>query len=461
MTRFRIAPPEEADVNAQAASRPLARARLPCWRRRRCCARPAPRRRRPRRPRAVRRPRQSASRRRHPAEGPGHPARRPSSGRSPDAVRHLGRRSAGRDADDQAGHSGGPEAHVPVIVAYNLPDRDACGKFSAGRRCPRRAISAGSTSWRRRSGSGDDIVIVEPDGLADIIRHCLTPAGSAERYKLLRYAMRKLGALPHAQVYLDAGNPGMFANPAALAGPLDRAGVLYGRGFSANVSNFQWTGLVAAGASRWSARSAGSSARSSTPAATATAPTPGPSCRSGATRPAGRSGSGPGWTRGRPASPPTCGSRTRARATGRATAARRGPVLAAVRARPGQRGPSSDLQDRSGPPRPRLPASPGGASRSCWGCCGCWTACCSSSRRRPLRSSPSRSSPRPGRGSRASSRARSAKLVRVIVAHQPADHRCGLRADPARARRRHPLRADRPPCAGRLGDLGAAGLVPG
>jgi endoglucanase len=36
----------------------------------------------------------------------------------------------------------------------------------------------------------------------------------------------------------------MFADPAQLAGPLDRAGLRYGRGFSANVSNFQWTAQV-------------------------------------------------------------------------------------------------------------------------------------------------------------------------------------------------------------------------
>jgi endoglucanase len=61
---------------------------------------------------------------------------------------------------------------------------------------------------------------------------------------LLRYAMNRLGALPHARVYLDAGNPGMFADPAPLVKPLEEAGIRYGRGFSANVSNFQWTADV-------------------------------------------------------------------------------------------------------------------------------------------------------------------------------------------------------------------------
>jgi endoglucanase len=130
---------------------------------------------------------------------------------------------------------------IPVIVAYNLPDRDACGKLSTA---PRRT-AAGYEQWISRLaaaiGTGHDIVIVEPDGLPDIVRGCLSPAQARVRYGLLRYAMRRLGALPHARVYLDAGNPGMFGDPAQLVGPLERAGIRYGRGFSANVSNFQWT----------------------------------------------------------------------------------------------------------------------------------------------------------------------------------------------------------------------------
>jgi endoglucanase len=134
------------------------------------------------------------------------------------------------------------QAHaIPVIVAYNLPGRDACGKLSAAP-----SLSAvGYEKWIGQLagaiGTGHDIVIVEPDGLPDIVRGCLSPAASAERYQLLRYAMKELGRLPHARVYLDAGDPGMFADPAQLAAPLVAAGLRDGRGFSANVSNFGWT----------------------------------------------------------------------------------------------------------------------------------------------------------------------------------------------------------------------------
>jgi endoglucanase len=133
---------------------------------------------------------------------------------------------------------------VPVIVAYNLPGRDSCGKFSA----THGETASGYKTWINQLaaaiGTGDDIVIVEPDGLPDIVRGCLSPAQSLERYQLLQYAMKRLGALSRTRVYLDAGNPGMFKDPSQLAGPLKQAGIRYGRGFSANVSNFQWTANV-------------------------------------------------------------------------------------------------------------------------------------------------------------------------------------------------------------------------
>jgi endoglucanase len=133
---------------------------------------------------------------------------------------------------------------IPVVVAYNLPGRDACGKLSASAGPASSAYETWVNQLAAAIGSGDDIVIVEPDGLPDVVRGCLSPAQSSMRFQLLRYAMRKLGGLPHARVYLDAGNPGMFQDPSQLAQPLERAGLRYGRGFSANVSNFQWTGKV-------------------------------------------------------------------------------------------------------------------------------------------------------------------------------------------------------------------------
>jgi endoglucanase len=134
------------------------------------------------------------------------------------------------------------KAHeIPVFVAYNLPNRDSCGKFSAAPGAAGPAYDHWIDQLAAALGSASAIVIVEPDGLPDIVRDCLSPDQAAQRYQLLRYAMKTLGALSHGHVYLDAGNPGMFSDPSVLAGPLQKAGIGYGRGFAANVSNFQWT----------------------------------------------------------------------------------------------------------------------------------------------------------------------------------------------------------------------------
>jgi endoglucanase len=142
------------------------------------------------------------------------------------------------------------EHAVPVIIAYNVPDRDACGKLSASSGPGQSGYEHWIDQLAASVGAGYDIVIVEPDALPDIVRGCLDQTQAAQRYQLLSYAMRTLGSLPHAEVYLDAGNPGMFSDPARLAVPLRRAGIQYGRGFSANVSNFYRTADVVA----WSQR---------------------------------------------------------------------------------------------------------------------------------------------------------------------------------------------------------------
>ena len=142
---------------------------------------------------------------------------------------------------------GAARAHaIPVLVVYNLPDRDACGRLSALGGPSERGYEEWIGRVAAAIGAADVMVVVEPDGLPDIVRGCLSPAQAAERYRLLRYAMQRLGALPRVRVYLDAGNPGMYADPSRLAGPLEAAGIGHGRGFSANVSNFQWTADVVA-----------------------------------------------------------------------------------------------------------------------------------------------------------------------------------------------------------------------
>ena len=64
---------------------------------------------------------------------------------------------------------------------------------------------------RRPPGSGDPRARRDPAGVQD---QCLSPAAKANRYPLLRYAVRTLRDRTEASVYLDAGNPG-WIQPAA------------------------------------------------------------------------------------------------------------------------------------------------------------------------------------------------------------------------------------------------------
>jgi endoglucanase len=168
--------------------------------------------------------------------------------------------AAGQAGDIRAIHDysmGATQAHrIGVVVAYNLPHRDACGKYSSNDETANRAYRIWVDQLAAAIGASRDIVIVEPNAVPDIVTGCLGKSQVISRYQLLRYAMQKLSRLPHTQVYLDAGNSGM-ATPSKMAGfmralakSLVRAGVYFGKGFSANVSNFQQTD-VSVQWSRW------------------------------------------------------------------------------------------------------------------------------------------------------------------------------------------------------------------
>jgi endoglucanase len=127
-----------------------------------------------------------------------------------------------------------------LLVAYDIPDRD-CGGYSSG--------GAGSGGAYRRwieqfaAGIGDRTatVILEPDAIAEALSHCLSAAFRAERYALLRFAVRKLKAHRHVSVYIDAGNVGWIRPSQELLGPLQASGIARADGFSLNVSNFYTT----------------------------------------------------------------------------------------------------------------------------------------------------------------------------------------------------------------------------
>jgi endoglucanase len=128
---------------------------------------------------------------------------------------------------------------VPVLVAYNLPGRDACGAESAGGAPSPAAYQKWITQFATAIGARPAIVVLEPDALSDF--SCLTAAQITTRLGLLDAATRMLAAkAPNAWTYIDAGHAD-WIGPATIAKRLLAAGVGRVRGFSVNVANFVGT----------------------------------------------------------------------------------------------------------------------------------------------------------------------------------------------------------------------------
>lgn len=143
---------------------------------------------------------------------------------------------------------------VPTLVAYDVPGRD-CSQYSAGGAPSDAAYKAWADGFA--SGLSHDqhvVVIVEPDGLANLPADCpgayTNPgtypnpaAGTATAGRLddIRFAAKAIGAAdPNALVYLDAGNSA-WHNVGDITRRLEDAGVASVQGFSLNVSNYQWS----------------------------------------------------------------------------------------------------------------------------------------------------------------------------------------------------------------------------
>ena len=129
---------------------------------------------------------------------------------------------------------------VPVLVAYNIPQRD-CGKLSAGG-----TTVDGYASWISEFANGlagrKAVVILEPDALAQL--NCLSAADQETRVNLIQYAVQLLRA-QGGIVYLDGGNAS-WRSASDQAARLIRANVAAADGFVLNVSNFQYTSATIA-----------------------------------------------------------------------------------------------------------------------------------------------------------------------------------------------------------------------
>ncbi|WP_405736562.1 glycoside hydrolase family 6 protein [Streptomyces sp. NBC_01537] len=128
---------------------------------------------------------------------------------------------------------------VPVLVAYQIPNRD-CGGASAGGAPDLASYDAWAKKFAAGLGSGEVIVILEPDSVA--LTTCLSSSELNGRYASLTRAGAAIHAADsRAKVYFDAGHS-HWNSAADQAAKLRSAGVLTsGDGIYTNVSNFQLT----------------------------------------------------------------------------------------------------------------------------------------------------------------------------------------------------------------------------
>ena len=138
--------------------------------------------------------------------------------------------------------SGGvAQGRVPVVVAYAIPGRD-CGGASEGGAPDLDAYDAWIDAFAAGLGSGEVVVILEPDSVAQA--DCLSSGERSRRFASLARAGRVLKAAnPRARVYYDAGHSG-WNSATKQAGRLRQAGAASAAssdGVFSNVSNFHRT----------------------------------------------------------------------------------------------------------------------------------------------------------------------------------------------------------------------------
>jgi endoglucanase len=125
---------------------------------------------------------------------------------------------------------------LPILVAYNMYGRDACGGQSSGGASSPSAYASWIGAFAGGIGARPAVVILEPDSLGDY--SCMSQDKINERQNMIINALSQFRSkAPNAYVYLDAGNPG-WVDATTMAEHLNAAGLGNARGFALNVSNY-------------------------------------------------------------------------------------------------------------------------------------------------------------------------------------------------------------------------------
>jgi len=126
---------------------------------------------------------------------------------------------------------------VPVLVLYNIPERDCGGNSTGGA-----ASASAYDQWVQQvsSGIGNNVavIILEPDALGDL--DCLSAPDQQSRLSAMSQAVTILKTHPNTFVYIDAGNAS-WEPASVMADRLSAANINQADGFSLNVSYFDST----------------------------------------------------------------------------------------------------------------------------------------------------------------------------------------------------------------------------
>jgi endoglucanase len=127
---------------------------------------------------------------------------------------------------------------TPIMVVYNIPNRDCSGASSGGlanHTAYRQWVDQVAAGLKGRAAA----IILEPDVLP-LMTSCQTAAQQAEVYASMAYAGKKFKAASSAaRVYFDAGHSA-WLTPSEMAARLVRADIANSAdGISVNVSNYR------------------------------------------------------------------------------------------------------------------------------------------------------------------------------------------------------------------------------
>jgi endoglucanase len=127
---------------------------------------------------------------------------------------------------------------IPILVVYNMPNRD-CGGASSGGAPNHPAYRAWIDQVAAGLSGRPATIILEPDVLA-LMSDCMTPQQQADTSASMAYAGQRLKAgSAQARVYFDAAHSA-WLSPSAMAARLVAANIATSAdGISTNVSNYR------------------------------------------------------------------------------------------------------------------------------------------------------------------------------------------------------------------------------